>query len=57
MESLQKKKFFAQFQLQDLAKIIRQQVKIKDLNIKFFYKFLLKIKLRYIFLRFANADY
>ena len=37
-----------QFQVQELTKIIRTRVKIKDKNMKLFYKLLLNIKLWYI---------
>ena len=39
--------FCVQFQVQGLVKIVRARVKIKDLNARLFYKFPLKIKLRY----------
>ena len=52
IKSARKKSFCAHFQVQELAKIILARVKIKDLNVRIFYNFLLYIKPRYICCQF-----
>ena len=47
IKSSHKKIFFPQIQVEEFSKIIVARVKIKDKNIKLFYKLFLKIKLRY----------
>ena len=47
-ESCSQKIFWAQFQVQELVKIFLTVVKIKDFNVRIFYKFLLNIKPRCI---------
>ena len=48
IESSGKKIFFPQIQVQEVSKIILVRIKIKDKNVKLFYKLFLKMKLRYI---------
>ena len=48
MEISRKNIFFPQIQVQEVSKIVLARIKIKDKNVKFFYKLILKIKLRYI---------
>ena len=48
IESSRKKFFYVQLQVQELTKIILARVKIEDLNIRIFDKFLLNIEPSYI---------